>query len=124
MNVSPKTIQLEDIPEIISTGFSSRDAVTCYVGSNAATPTASIEALTEAVKSGAQRLSYLKRVHILLQGPVPYVEDGLQDRIMTYSIFSSGPVRDAANKGHAFYLPCTLANLDGLIDRGQKYEPD
>ena len=124
MNVSPKTIQLEDIPEIISTGFSSRDAVTCYVGSNAATPTASIETLTEAVKSGAQRLPYLKMVHILLQGPVPYVEDGLQDRIMTYSIFSSGPVRDAANKGRAFYLPCTLANLDGLIDRGQKYEPD
>jgi len=43
---------------------------------------------------------------------------------MTYSIFSSGEVRQAANEGRAFYLPCTLANLDGLIGKGQKYEPE
>ncbi len=124
MNFSPKTIQLDDIAGVIGAGFKGRDAITCYIGSNAATPTASIEALTDAVKSGSQRLPFLKMVHILLQGPVPYVEEGLQDRIMTYSIFSSGPVREAANQGRAFYLPCTLANLDGLINHGQKYEPD
>ena len=63
-------------------------------------------------------------VHLLLQGPVPYVDEGLQDRIMTYSIFSSATVRQAANQGRAFYLPCTLANLDVLIGKGRKYEPD
>lgn len=124
MKIYPKTIKLEDIAGIIATGFKGRDMVTCYIGSNAATPTASIEALTDAVKSGPQRLPFLKMVHILLQGPVPYVAAGLQDRIMTYSIFSSGLVREAANQGRAFYLPCTLANLDGLIRQGQKYEPD
>jgi acyl-CoA hydrolase len=63
-------------------------------------------------------------VHILLQGPVSYVEEGLQDRIMAYSIFSAGVVRTAANEGRAFYLPCTLANIDSLIGKGKPYEPD
>ena len=63
-------------------------------------------------------------VHLLLQGPVPYVEKGLQDRIMTYSIFSAGDVRKAANEGRAFYLPCTLANLDSMIGKGRAFEPD
>ncbi|MBM3791888.1 MAG: acetyl-CoA hydrolase/transferase family protein, partial [Acidobacteria bacterium] len=58
------------------------------------------------------------------QGPVPYVAAGLQDRIMTYSIFSGNEVREAANEGRAYYLPCTLANLDSLIGKGRRYEPD
>jgi acyl-CoA hydrolase len=69
-------------------------------------------------------LPFIKMVHLLLQGPVPYVAAGLQDRVMTYSIFSAGEVRKAANEGRAFYLPCTLANLDSLIGKGRKYEPD
>jgi 4-hydroxybutyrate CoA-transferase len=120
----PKTIKLQDIGDIISTTFRDRDAITGYIGSNAATPTASIEALTAAVKSGSHRLPFIRMVHTLLQGPVPYVEKGLQNRMMAYSIFSGGPVRHAANEGRAFYLPCTLANIEGLIDKGQKYEPD
>jgi acyl-CoA hydrolase len=63
-------------------------------------------------------------VHLLLQGPVPYVAEGLQDKVMTYSIFSAGEVRRAANEGRAYYLPCTLANLDSLIGKGRQYEPD
>ena len=43
---------------------------------------------------------------------------------MTYSIFSAGVVRKAANEGRAFYLPCTLANLDSLIGKGKLYQPD
>ena len=30
----------------------------------------------------------------------------------------------AANEGRAYYLPCTLANLDSLIGKGRRYEPD
>jgi acyl-CoA hydrolase len=63
-------------------------------------------------------------VHLLLQGPVPYVQKGLQDRIMAYSTFSAGDVRQAANEGRAYYLPCTLANLDSLIGKGRQFEPD
>lgn len=124
MNLEPKQIMLDQIADVIFDMFKQKDAITCYVGSNAATPTASIEALTASIKSRRPKLPFMKMVHLLLQGPVPYVEKGLQDRVMTYSIFSAGDVRQAANEGRAFYLPCTLANLDSLIGKGRAYEPD
>jgi 4-hydroxybutyrate CoA-transferase len=120
----PRTIRLDDIADVISNGFKGRDTITCYIGSNAAVPTASIQAITESIKAASPGLPFLRMVHLLTQGPVPYVDEGLQDRVMAYSIFSGGPVRKAANEGRAFYLPCTLANLDTLIGKGQKYEPD
>ena len=43
---------------------------------------------------------------------------------MAYSIFSGGEVRQAANEGRAFYLPCTLSNIESLIGKGREYEPD
>jgi 4-hydroxybutyrate CoA-transferase len=43
---------------------------------------------------------------------------------MTFSIFSAGEVRKAANEGRAYYLPCTLANLDSLIGKGKPFAPD
>ncbi|RJQ65902.1 MAG: acetyl-CoA hydrolase/transferase family protein [Desulfobacteraceae bacterium] len=124
MKTLPQKIKLQQIAGIIAERFKGREMVTCYVGSNAATPTAAIEALTEALKSGTPRLPFLRMVHLLLQGPVPYLEEGLQDRVMTYSIFSGGAVRQAANRGLAFYLPCTLGNLNVLIGEGQKFAPD
>ena len=124
MGLEPKTIVLDQIAEVVADRFESTNEITCYVGSNAATPTASLEALTAGVKAGKPQLPFVRMVHLLLQGPVPYVEAGLQDRVMTYSIFSAGDVRKAANEGRAYYLPCTLANLDSLIGRGRSYEPD
>ncbi len=124
MKSQPTVIKLDQIADVISSQFKDRETVTCYIGSNAAVPTASLESLTEAVKARSPRLPYLRMVHLLLQGRVPYVEEGLQDRIMTYSIFSTGDVRAAANEGRAFYLPCTLANLESLIGKGKPYEPD
>ena len=120
----PKKITADEIAGVIAETFKDRREITCYVGSNAATPTASLEALTAALKARRPRLPFIKMVHLLLQGPVPYVEEGLQDRVMTYSIFSTGDVRRAANEGRAYYLPCTLANLVSLIGKGRKYEPD
>ena len=124
MHVQPKKITVDQIAEVMVDNFKTKAEITCYVGSNAATPTASLQALTKAVKSRYFGLPFIKMVHLLLQGPVPYVETGLQDRIMAYSIFSGGDVRQAANEGRAYYLPCTLANLDSLIGKGRKYEPD
>jgi acyl-CoA hydrolase len=124
MNTQPKTITAGQIAEAIAANLKGKEEITCYVGSNAATPTASLEALTESIRSEQPRLPYMKMVHLLLQGPVPYVAEGLQDRVMTYSIFSAGDVRRAANEGRAYYLPCTLANLDRLIGKGRQYEPD
>lgn len=124
MPSQPAIIKLDQIAEVIAREFKDRDQITCYVGSNAASPTASLEALTAAVKARSPKLPFIRMVHILLQGPVPYVEQGLQDRIMTYSIFSAGAVRKAANEGRAFYLPCTLANIDSLIGKGKAFQPD
>jgi 4-hydroxybutyrate CoA-transferase len=124
MAYQPPVIQLGQLADVIAKEFRHKDMITCYVGSNAATPTASLESLTAAVKAGSPRLPFIRMVHLLLQGPVPYVEEGLQDRVMTYSIFSTGDVRKAANEGRAFYLPCTLSNLDSLIGKGREYEPD
>lgn len=120
----PSVIKLDQIADILAREFKGRDTITCYVGSNAAVPTASLESLTAALKARSPKLPYIRMVHLLLQGPVPYVEEGLQDRVMTYSIFSAGQVRKAANEGRAFYLPCTLANLDSLIGHGRPYQPD
>ena len=120
----PQQITADQISGIIAETFKGKAEVVCYLGSNAATPTASIEALTASIKSRNPGLPFIKMVHILLQGPVPYVAAGLQDRVMTYSIFSGGEVRQAANEGRAFYLPCTLANLDSLIGKGRDFEPD
>ena len=124
MNTRPKIIALDQIAGVIAEKFKTKDEITCYVGSNAATPTASLEALTDAIKLRRPRLPFIKMVHLLLQGPVPYVEEGLQDRVMAYSTFSGGDVRKAANEGRAYYLPCTLANLVSLISKGRRYEPD
>ena len=124
MSPDPKTITLSQIADVLAAHFQNKKEITCYVGSNAATPTASLEALTASVKTAAPKLPFLKMVHLLLQGPVPYVEAGLQDRIMTYSIFSGGDVRQAANEGRAYYLPCTLANLDSLVGQGRRFEPE
>ena len=124
MAYQPTIIKLDQLADVISREFRHKDTINCYIGSNAATPTASLESLTASVKAGSPRLPFIRMVHLLLQGPVPYVESGLQDRIMTYSIFSTGDVRKAANEGRAFYLPCTLANLDSLIGKGREFEPD
>jgi 4-hydroxybutyrate CoA-transferase len=124
MNAQPKIVTADQIEEVIAAGFKTRDEITCYVGSNAATPTTCLEALTAFIQSGRLKLPFIRMVHLLLQGPVPYVAEGMQDRVMTYSIFSGGEVRQAANEGRAYYLPCTLANLDSLIGKGRQYEPD
>lgn len=122
--MTPVSIKLKDIGQVIADRLGHKDNINCYIGSNAATPTASIAALTEAIKADTGRLPFMKMIHILLHGPVPYVEKGLQDRVKAYSIFSGGEVRDAADDGRAYYLPCTLGNMDRLIGKECGYEID
>jgi acyl-CoA hydrolase len=119
-----KVIKLDQIGEVIAEKFKDRDSVNCYVGSNAATPTASLEALTRVIENRAPRLPFINMVQLLLLGPLPYLKPGLQDRVMTFSIFSSAEAREAAKKGYAFYVPCTLVNLESLVGKGRNYEPD
>jgi hypothetical protein len=55
MSTDPKTITLPQIADVLASHFQHQKEITCYVGSNAATPTASIEALTAAVRAGAPK---------------------------------------------------------------------
>jgi len=120
----PQKIKPAEIPCVIADRFKDAGEITCYVSSNAATPTTCIEALSQALAERRPALPYMNMVHILLQGPVPYVREGMQDRVMCYSIFSAGDVREAANRGRAYYLPCSLANIDSLIGEGRRFQPD
>ena len=83
MNTQPKIITADQIAGVIAAGFKTIDEITCYVGSNAATPTACLEALTASIRSRRPNLPFIRMVHLLLQGPVPYVAEGLQDKVMT-----------------------------------------
>ena len=69
MNTQPKIIGLDKIAEVIAEKFKTKDEITCYVGLNAATPTASLTALTDAIKLRRPRLPFLKMVHLLLIMP-------------------------------------------------------
>ena len=56
----PKEIKLDQIAEIISDKFKNKKSITCYVGSNSAVPTASLEALTSAIESCSLPLPLLR----------------------------------------------------------------
>jgi hypothetical protein len=43
--MQPQKIALDQIASVIADTFKRKDEITCYLGSNAATPTASIEGL-------------------------------------------------------------------------------
>jgi acyl-CoA hydrolase len=83
-----------------------------------------IEALSGFIIEAGQKLPFMKMLHILLHGPIPYVEEGFQDRVKAYSVFSGGAVRKAANEGLAYYLPCTLGTMDRLIGKDCAYQID
>ncbi len=119
----PKIIRLNEIGPVIAERFKNKKYITCYVASNAVTPTASLGAITNCIKAGA-KLPFMRMVSLLLLGDVPYVEPGLQDKIMAYSIFSGPTMRKAVNEGRAYYLPCTLGNMENLIGRGCGFQPD
>ncbi|MBW1650882.1 MAG: hypothetical protein JRJ44_09480 [Deltaproteobacteria bacterium] len=120
----PKIIKKEEIANILYDKFKDRDYINCYIGSNAAAPTALIEALSKSIKQSNKKRPFFKMIHLLLPGRVPFVDQGMQDKVKSYSIFSAGEVREAANDGRAYYLPCTLGNMDNVIGKGRRYEPD
>ncbi len=124
MGKTPKTISLDEIDSVLQERFQGAASITCYVGSNSATPTASLKALTRAIENGSAGARFVRMFHMLLQGPVPHVKPGLQNRVMAYSAFSAGDVRDAVNAGRAHYVPVTLFNLPRLVERGGRYAPD
>ena len=120
----PKIIKKEEIADIIYDKFKDKDYINCYIGSNAAAPTALIEALSKSIKESDKKSPFFKMIHLLLPGRVPFIDKGMQNKVKSYSVFSAGEVREAANDGRAYYLPCTLGHMDTIIGKGRRYEPD
>ena len=81
MNRKPEIIQANQIARVIYDKFKNEEYINCYLSSNSAAPTSSIEGLTESIKDGSLKLPFIKMIHLLLQGNVPYVAEGLQDKI-------------------------------------------
>jgi hypothetical protein len=72
----PQIILADQLAEVISERFKGRKSVNCYIGSNAATPTTLIESPAYSIKAGMPRLPFMRMVHLPLQGPIPYLEEG------------------------------------------------
>ncbi|MDO8643360.1 MAG: GNAT family N-acetyltransferase [bacterium] len=85
-----------------------------FIGSNAACPHALINHFLERME-GVRDLEF---VHILTQGPNPWVSEKYQPLIKTNSLFLSGATREAVQQGKADYTPCFLSEIPGLfLDR-------
>ena len=59
----PQKITANQIGAIIAETFKGKKEIVCYLGSNAATPTASIEALTASIKSQNSGLPLWRTVY-------------------------------------------------------------
>jgi hypothetical protein len=67
MHREPEIIKAVQIADIIHEGFTDKGTINCYIGSNAATPTASIEALSDAIgdpSSSCRRVTQSPRVSV------------------------------------------------------------
>lgn len=120
----PEVIKLDELGEVIFSKFKHKAEITIYLGSNAATPTSSIISLSEAIRQKKSKIPFIQIIHILMQGPLPYAGEEFQDKVITYSLFSGPDIRREANLGRVFYLPCSLANIPGLIGKGRRFQPD
>ncbi|MDZ7700194.1 MAG: hypothetical protein U5R49_25790 [Deltaproteobacteria bacterium] len=56
----PQIIPADQLGAVIADHFKGQATINCYVGSNAATPTTLIEALTGAIKDGTPRLPFIR----------------------------------------------------------------
>ena len=120
----PENIKLDDLGTVIFSKFKHKSEITIYLGSNAATPTSSIISLSEAIRQSKSKIPFVRIIHILMQGPLPYTGEDFQDKVMTFSLFSGPDIRREANLGRVFYLPCSLANIPGMIGKGRRFQPD
>ncbi len=119
-----KSIRLNEMGEIIRSHFADSKVINIYVGSNAATPTACLEALATDILQNPKSGPFMNVLHCLLLGPCPLVQDGLQERLMDYTVFSGEELRKAVNTGRAQYLPVSLEHLPSLLRPSGSFTPD
>ena len=93
-----------------------RSGDTVFVGSGCAAPTL----LLEAMAARAPELYHVEVVHILIFGPAPHLEPGMENHFRHNSLFTSANARKAVNEGRADYTPIFLGEIPGLFAKGLK----
>ncbi|RFC52918.1 MAG: Acyl-CoA hydrolase [Verrucomicrobia bacterium] len=76
----------------------------------AATPTPLVEALC-----GRMDLEGVLLYHLHTQGPAPFAERGVEERVRSVSFFAGAAVRTAIAEGRADFIPVFLSDIPGLF---------
>ncbi|EYF04565.1 bifunctional acetyl-CoA hydrolase/transferase family protein/GNAT family N-acetyltransferase [Chondromyces apiculatus] len=81
------------------------------IGSGAAEPTVLVDAMVVA----GEHLADNEIVHLMTEGPAPYVRPGLEGRFRHTAFFIGENVRDAIHEGRADFMPVFLSDIPRLI---------
>ncbi|WP_438001585.1 GNAT family N-acetyltransferase [Sorangium sp. So ce185] len=81
------------------------------VGSGAAEPSELVNALVES----GDHLADNEIVHLMTEGPAPYVRPGLERRFRHTAFFIGQNVREAVHEGRADFMPVFLSEIPSLI---------
>ncbi|XXY52735.1 GNAT family N-acetyltransferase [Sorangium sp. So ce269] len=81
------------------------------VGSGAAEPSDLVNAMVEA----GDHLADNEVVHLMTEGPAPYVRPGLERRFRHTAFFIGQNVREAIQEGRADFMPVFLSEIPSLI---------
>ncbi|WP_437563253.1 GNAT family N-acetyltransferase [Sorangium sp. So ce542] len=81
------------------------------VGSGAAEPSDLVNALVES----GDHLADNEIVHLMTEGPAPYVRPGLERRFRHTAFFIGQNVREAVHEGRADFMPVFLSEIPSLI---------
>ncbi|WP_437553321.1 acetyl-CoA hydrolase/transferase C-terminal domain-containing protein [Sorangium sp. So ce367] len=85
------------------------------VGSGAAEPTELVNAMVET----GDHLAGNEIVHLMTEGPAPYVRPGLERRFRHTAFFIGQNVREAIHEGRADFMPVFLSEIPSLILSGR-----
>uniref|UniRef100_A0A0N5C4S3 Acetyl-CoA hydrolase n=1 Tax=Strongyloides papillosus TaxID=174720 RepID=A0A0N5C4S3_STREA len=107
---SPKVVSAAEAVDVIKSG----DSV--FVHGIACTPTPLLSALCEAAK--AKNLKGIKLHHLHLEGPTPWLEADVRDKIRSNSLFTGHNLRKAVNEGWVDFNSTFLHEVPLLFRKG------
>ena len=88
--------------------------MTVFVHTAAAAPAV----LTEALARRASDLEHVEVVHLHTEGPAPYADEALADRVKVRSLFVGANLRSSVASGSAEYVPVFLSEIPTLFRSG------
>ncbi len=88
--------------------------MTVFIHTAAAAPLLLIQALTRR----AYELDSLTITHLHTDGPAPYVEESLRDRVKVRSLFVGSNIRESVTNGASEYVPVFLSEIPSMFRDG------